>query len=209
MGCPDDVEVVRRAIVLVVLGTSQEFLTVHDPDICRLNGVVGVKGVWDPMFRVIVSTSCYLHFISYAVTLALFCPIGLDWRRLSSCIVSWVSSGVSLDVGSVGCVVNGIVSNIGRSVCWSVSCRVGWSISCSVGSGVDRLRYFIFTSSLFSHRVEGTLATTSLARTFQSTPGVGTCCGSTVSGTSFFDLSGDDTDIGLKTSDRWRIFEVG
>jgi hypothetical protein len=40
----DDVEVVRRAIVLVVLGTVQEFLVVHDPEIYSLNGVVGAKG---------------------------------------------------------------------------------------------------------------------------------------------------------------------
>jgi hypothetical protein len=63
---------------LVVLGTSQEFLVVHDPEVCSLNGVVGVKGIWDPMFRVVVSTSCYLHFISYAMTLASFGTIGLD-----------------------------------------------------------------------------------------------------------------------------------
>jgi hypothetical protein len=165
VSCRDDVKVIRRAIVLVVLGTSQEVLVVHELEICSLNGVVGVKSIRDPMFAVVISTSCYLHFISYALALASFRTIGLDWMRLSSCIVSWVWSGVPLDVGSAGCVVNGIPSNIGRSVCWSVSRRVGWSISCSVGSGVDRLRYFIFTSSLFSHRVEGTLATKSLART--------------------------------------------
>jgi hypothetical protein len=117
MSCRDDLEVVRRAIVLVVLGTSQEFLVMHDPEICSLNGVVGVKGIGNPMFAVVVSTSSYLHFISYAVTLASFGTIGLDWRRLSSCTVSWVWGSVSLDVASVGCVVNGIASNIGRSVC--------------------------------------------------------------------------------------------
>jgi hypothetical protein len=127
------------------------------PEVRILNGVVGIKGVGNPMFAVVVSTSCYFHFISSAVSLASFCTIGLDSRRLSSCIVSWVWSGVSLDVGSVGCIVNCIASNIGRSICWS--------ISCSVGSEVDRLRYFIFASSLFSHRVKGTLAMTSLART--------------------------------------------
>jgi hypothetical protein len=49
----------------------------HDPEICSFNGVVGVKGVRDPMLAVVVSTSSYLDFISYGVT-------------LSSCIVSWV-----------------------------------------------------------------------------------------------------------------------
>jgi hypothetical protein len=51
---------------------------VHDPEICSLNGVVGVKSIGNPMFAVVVSTSSYLHFISYAVTLASFCTIGLD-----------------------------------------------------------------------------------------------------------------------------------
>jgi hypothetical protein len=160
----NDVKVIGGAVVLVVLGTSQEFLVVHDPEICSLYGVVGVKGIGNPMFTVVVSASGYLHFISYAVTLTSFCTIGLNWSRLNSYIVSWVWGSVPLDVGSVGCVVNIIASNIGRSISWGVSRRVGWSISCSVGSGVDRLCYFVFTSSLFSHRVEGTLATTLLAR---------------------------------------------
>jgi hypothetical protein len=50
----------------------------HDPEFCSLNGVVGVKGVRDPMLAVIVSTSSYLDFVSYAVMLASFCTIGLD-----------------------------------------------------------------------------------------------------------------------------------
>jgi hypothetical protein len=29
------------------------------------------------MFTIVVSTSCYLHFISYALMLASFCAIGL------------------------------------------------------------------------------------------------------------------------------------
>jgi hypothetical protein len=86
----DDVEVIGRAVVLVVLSTSQEFLVMHDPEICSLNGVVGVKGVRDPMLAVVVSASSYLDFISYTVALASFCTIGLDQRRLGSCIVSWV-----------------------------------------------------------------------------------------------------------------------
>jgi hypothetical protein len=43
-----------------------------------LNGVVGVKGVRDPVLAVIISTPSYLNFISYVVTLASFCAIGLD-----------------------------------------------------------------------------------------------------------------------------------
>jgi hypothetical protein len=101
VSCRDDVEVIGRAIVLVVVGTSQEFLVVHILEIGNLNGVVGVLGVEDPVFAIIVSMSCYLHFVSYAVTLASFCMIGLDWRRLSSCIVPWVWGTVSLDVSTV------------------------------------------------------------------------------------------------------------
>jgi hypothetical protein len=161
----DDVEVVGRAVVLVVLSTSQEFLVVHDLEICCLNGVVGVKGVRDPVIAIVVSTSSYLDFISYAVVLDSLGTIGLDQRRLSSCVVPWVRSDVCLNIGSIGCVVGDVTSGIGRVVCWGISHRVGWSVGCSIGSGVDRLRYFVFASSFFSHRVEGALATTSLART--------------------------------------------
>jgi hypothetical protein len=38
-----------------------------------LDGVVGTEGVRDPMFTIIISTSCYLHFISYTLTLVSFC----------------------------------------------------------------------------------------------------------------------------------------
>jgi hypothetical protein len=117
MNSGDDVEVVRRAIVLVVLSTSQEFLVMHDPEICSLNGVVGVKGVRDPVLAVVVSASSYLNFISYAVTLASFCTIGLDQRRLSSCVVSWVWSDVCLNIGSIGCIVGDVTNGIGQSVC--------------------------------------------------------------------------------------------
>jgi hypothetical protein len=204
----DGVEVVGRAIVLVVLSTSQEFLVVHDPEICSLDGVVGVKGVRGPVLAIVVSTSSYLGFISYVVAMASLSTIGLDQRRLSSCVVSWVPSDVCLNIGSIGCVVGDITSGIGRVVCWGISRRVGSSVGYSIGNGVDRLRYFIFASSFFSHRVEGTLATTSLARTLRSASGVGTCCRSAVSRTSFFDLSACNADVGLEASDHWRIFEV-
>jgi hypothetical protein len=59
------------------VGTSQEFLVVHISEVCYLDEVVGVEGVRDPMFTIIISTSCYLHFISYALTLASFSTIGL------------------------------------------------------------------------------------------------------------------------------------
>jgi hypothetical protein len=121
----DNVEVVGRAIVLVVLGASQEFLVVHDPEICSLDRVVGVEGVRDPMLAVVVCTPSYLDFISYAVTPTSFCTIVLDRRRLSSCIASWIWGGVPLDVGSVGCIVGSIACGISRGVCWSISRWVG------------------------------------------------------------------------------------
>jgi hypothetical protein len=69
------------------------------------------------MLAVVVSTSSYLDFISYAVMLTSFFAIGLDRRRLRSCIASWIWGGVPLDVGSVGCIVGSITSSIGRGVC--------------------------------------------------------------------------------------------
>jgi hypothetical protein len=53
------------------------------------------------MVTVVVSAPCYLHFISYALTLASFCAIGLHWGRWSSYIMPWVCGGISLDVGSI------------------------------------------------------------------------------------------------------------
>jgi hypothetical protein len=201
----DNIEVIGRAIVLVVLGTSQEFLVVHDLEICSLDRVVGVEGVRDPMLAVVVCTPSYLDLISYAVTPTSFCTIVLDRRRPSSCIASWIWGGVLLDVGSVGCIVGGIARGISRGVCWSVSRWVGWSIGYSVGSGISQLHYFVFASSFW---VEGTLATTSLARTLRSASGIGTCRRSTVSGTSFLNLSSCNTDVDLETPDCWRIFKV-
>jgi hypothetical protein len=89
----------------------------HDPEICSLNGVVGVKGIMDPVLAIVISTSGYLDFISYAVTLASFCTISLDQRRLSSCVVSWVRSDICVSIGCIGCVVDDVTSGIGRVVC--------------------------------------------------------------------------------------------
>jgi hypothetical protein len=86
----DNVKVVGRAIVLVVLGTSYEFLVVHDPEICSLDRVVSVESVRDSMLTVVVCPPSYFNFISYAVTLTSLCTIGLDRRRLSPCITSWI-----------------------------------------------------------------------------------------------------------------------
>jgi hypothetical protein len=152
------------------------------------------------VLAVVVSASSYLDFISYTVALASFYTIGLDYRRLGSCILSGVWSDVCLNIGSIGFIVDDVTSSIGRSICWS--------ISRSIGSGVDRLRYFIFALTFFSHRVEGTLDKTLLARAHRSASRVGTYCGSAVSRTSFFNLSSCDADVGLEASDHWGIFEV-
>jgi hypothetical protein len=46
-----DVEVIGRAVVLVVLSTSQEFLVMHDPEICSLDGVVASRVSGTPCSR--------------------------------------------------------------------------------------------------------------------------------------------------------------
>jgi hypothetical protein len=117
-----------------------------------LDRVVGVEGVRDSMLAVVVCTPSYFDFISYAVTLTSLCTTGLDRRRLSSCIASWIWGRVSLNVSSIGC----IVGDISWGVRWSISRWVGWSIGCSVSIGISRLQYFVFTSFFVSHWVEGT-----------------------------------------------------
>jgi hypothetical protein len=42
-----------------------------------LDGFVGIESIRDPMFTIIISTSCYLHFIFYMLTLVSFYVIGL------------------------------------------------------------------------------------------------------------------------------------
>jgi hypothetical protein len=86
--------------------------------------------------------------------------LGLQWRFLSVGSVSYIVGDVASGVGS------GFGWSIGRSVSRSVSYRIGWSISCNIGSRIDWLYHFVFTSSIFSYRLKGTFAATSLARTF-------------------------------------------
>jgi hypothetical protein len=57
----------------------------HMSEVHFLDGVVGIEGIRDPVFSIIISTSCYLHFISYTLTLASFCTVNCV---LSSCILS-------------------------------------------------------------------------------------------------------------------------
>jgi hypothetical protein len=122
--------------------------------------------------------------------------------------VSWVWDGISSNIGSVSCVVGNVTNSVGWSVCRGIGCRVSWSIGCSISSGIDLLHDFVFSSSLFSHGLKGTLAVVSAMRMFQSAPRIRTCCGSTISRASFFDLGRGDANVSLKASDRWRIFEV-
>jgi hypothetical protein len=63
---------------------------VHVPQLYCLDGIVGVKGVGDPMVAVVVSTSCYLYFVSYTSMLTAFSTVSLRRWRLSSCILHWV-----------------------------------------------------------------------------------------------------------------------
>jgi hypothetical protein len=119
----------------------------HLLQFCCLDGVVGVEGVRDPMVVIVVSTMCYLHFVSYASMLASFSMVVLYWWRLSSCIFSWVSDDVWLGASGIGYVIGDVASVISDGIGW----RIGRSIGCSVGSRVDWLHYFVFTSSLFSH----------------------------------------------------------
>jgi hypothetical protein len=116
---------------------------VHDSEIRSLDSVVGVEGVRDPMLAVVVCMPSYFDFISYAVAPTSSCMVGLDRRRLNSCVASWIWGGVPLDVGSVGCIVGGVASGISRGVCWGISHRVDWSIGCSVSSGMSWLHYFV------------------------------------------------------------------
>jgi hypothetical protein len=149
-----------------------------------LDRVVGVEGVRDPPHdRPGPEEAEILHFI-----------LDLGWGR-PGCWQRWLRCWRHCQWHWPG-------------RCWSISRWVGCCISCSVRSRISRLQYFIFASAFFSYRVEGILATTSLARTLRSTSGVRTCCGSTVSGTSFLELSSCNTNVGLKALDHRTIFKV-
>jgi hypothetical protein len=116
-----------------------------------LDGIVGVKGVGDPIFAVVVSMLCYLHFVSYTLTLTTFTVVSLHWWRLGSCVLSWVCDDIFLGVGSVSCIVGDVARNVDGGVGWSISCSIGSRDSCGIGSRIGRLHHFIFTSSLFSY----------------------------------------------------------
>jgi hypothetical protein len=121
-----------------------------------MNMIVGVKGMRDPVVAVVVSTVCYFHFVSYTSMLTAFGMVGLYRWRLSCSVLPCIGSDVLLGTSSVSCIVG--------DVACGVSGGVGCSVSDSVGSKVDRLHYFVFTSSLFSHGLNGGIAAASLAR---------------------------------------------
>jgi hypothetical protein len=109
---------------------------VHVPQLRCLDGIVGIKAVRDPMITIVVSTSCYIHFVSYVLTLTAFCAISLHWQRLSSCIMPWVCGGVSLDVGSISCIVGDLAGGIGWSICRSIGCRVARALAAALIAGL-------------------------------------------------------------------------
>jgi hypothetical protein len=97
-----------------------------------------------------------------------------------------------LGTSSIGCVVDIVACGISGGIGWRV-------VGGSVGSGVDRLYHFVFTSFLFNHKLKGAIATTLLVKMFCPASGVRACNRSAVSRASFFDLSGDNADMCLKT----------
>jgi hypothetical protein len=109
---------------------------VHDPEICSLDRVVGVEVVRDPMLAVVVCTSSYLDFISYAVTLTSLRTIGLDRRRLSSCIASWVWGGIPLDVGNVGCIVGGLPAALAGAFAGALAARLAGALAATLAAGL-------------------------------------------------------------------------
>jgi hypothetical protein len=66
-----------------------------------MDRVVGIEEVRYPMLAVVVCAPSYFDFISYVVAPTSLYMIGLDQRRLSSCIASWIWWRVSLDVSSM------------------------------------------------------------------------------------------------------------
>jgi hypothetical protein len=150
-----------------------------------LNRIIGVEGIKDPMIAIVVSAMRFLHFVSYPTTLTALGVVGLNWWRLGFSVLYWIGSCIFLGVGNVSCIVGDVTCGVSGGVGW----RVGCGISSNVGSGVDLLHHFVFTSSLFSHGLKGTIVAMSLARVLRSA----------VHWAPFFDLGGGNVDMGLKT----------
>jgi hypothetical protein len=88
------------------------------------------------VFAIIISSSSYLHFVSYAMMLASFCVIGPDWRRLSSCIVFWVWSGVSLVVGSIGYVVVALPAALDGAFAGALAAGLAGALAAALAAGL-------------------------------------------------------------------------
>jgi hypothetical protein len=93
----------------------------HISQLRCLDGVVGVEGVGRPVIMVVVSMTCYLHFVSYTSTLTAFSVVSLRRRRLGSSVLCWVCNDVCLCTGSVGCIVGDVACGVGGGI-W----LVGW-----------------------------------------------------------------------------------
>jgi hypothetical protein len=125
-----------------------------------LNRIIGVEGIRDPVVAVVVSTTRYLHLISYSTTLTALGMVGLNWWRLGSSVLSCTARCVLLGANSVSCIVGDVACGVSGNIGW----RVGCGIIISVGSRVHLLHHFVFTSSLFGHGLKWTIAATSLTR---------------------------------------------
>jgi hypothetical protein len=113
------------------------------------------------MVTVIVSTSCYLHVVSYTPVLAALSVVSLYWWRLISSVLPCIGGDILLlGASRISCVVGSVARSISGNIGWRVGCGIGSSI----GSKVDWLHYFIFASSLCSYGLKGSIAATSLAR---------------------------------------------
>jgi hypothetical protein len=88
----------------------------HVPQFCCLDGVVGVEDVGDPVIAIVVSTTCYLHFISYASTLTTFSVVSLCRRRLGSSVLSWVGGDVWLGTGSISCIIGDVAYGVSSGI---------------------------------------------------------------------------------------------
>jgi hypothetical protein len=108
----------------------------HMSEVRCLDGVVGIDGIRDPVFSIIIRMSCYLHFISYMLTLASFCAVSLYWRRLSSYILSWVCDGVSLDVGNVSCIVGNIAIGVAGAFAGALAAGLAGALAAALAAGL-------------------------------------------------------------------------
>jgi hypothetical protein len=126
------------------LGTTQELSIVHFAEVCSLDGMIGVKGIRDPVVAVVVSMACYLRFISYGLTLIALRACSSCWLRLSSRILSCITGDVLL-LGTIK--IGGVVDNIVSGKTSGISSWIG----CCIGRNIDWLHDLNLTTSLSGH----------------------------------------------------------